>query len=218
LAAAETREPVNLFGHSHGALCISRGVHQAEHAIGGDAKHALSLVSVQTFGGAALTYSAGPHYLHHMNQDDRIVQETGYGHVLHAGVMTLERHFDKSDVHFDLFRDPRNVGGRDPDHHSFADIYLPRLDPSSVVERSFPLYDSRNGDDSPSATTDSDPDLLIGDDGRPGEAGAADPAQDQTQNLPDRDADYGDNEYHVADLHNDAHDDDYVSDDPDDDG
>jgi hypothetical protein len=157
-AAATAHEPIVLFGHSHGALCISRGLRQADDVASGKDSFpggVLGLVTVDTFGGAGLTYPVGPSYRHHMNADDHIVKLTGYGHLLGVDATGIEQFLDPSHPELHIFHDSSDGSGTDPNHHSFGDIYLRHFNPSALPQHTFPHHSpySADADEDPAALT-----------------------------------------------------------------
>ena len=87
----DRNEPINVFGHSQGGLIISSAlneVHDRMLASGQysveEVRERLSLVHVQTFGGAAYTYPQGPDYYHFVNKADGIAQLVGLSQEDHS--------------------------------------------------------------------------------------------------------------------------------------
>jgi PE-PPE domain len=84
--AIDRHEPVNVFGHSQGALIVSSAMTELaqdrlQHDEDPEKTHAdLSLVHAQTFGGAAWTYPQGPDYFHAFNASDPVSSLVGLGH------------------------------------------------------------------------------------------------------------------------------------------
>lgn len=78
LSKVQAGEPLRLASYSQGALITSRALDDAKEALieGGltraEAEDRLSLVKVETFGGAASHYPDGPQYLHHLNRYDPV--------------------------------------------------------------------------------------------------------------------------------------------------
>jgi hypothetical protein len=78
LGALPQGNPVLLIGHSQGALIIARALEEYRHqrlAAGiseAAVRQELSLVRMESFGGAAADYVDGPSYLHHVNRLDPV--------------------------------------------------------------------------------------------------------------------------------------------------
>lgn len=88
--------PVNLVGHSQGALIISRALDDVRKQLlieDGLSKQQveslLSRVNVTTFGGASGHYPDGPQYTHYVNRGDYVAMPAGLGLDLLPGVRLL---------------------------------------------------------------------------------------------------------------------------------
>lgn len=83
--AIESGTPINLFGHSQGGLILSSALTEVSDRLrdqGADQDEIaakLSVVHVQTFGGAAWSYPDGLDYYHHVNSADPVPDFTGLG-------------------------------------------------------------------------------------------------------------------------------------------
>ena len=89
-------EPVNLVGHSQGALIISRALDDVRKQLlieDGLSKQQveslLSRVTVTTFGGASGHYPNGPQYTHYVNRGDYVAMPAGLGLDLFPGIPLL---------------------------------------------------------------------------------------------------------------------------------
>lgn len=77
-------ESTRLLGHSQGAMIISRALEQVRGRLekgglsAGQIEAKLSLVSVETFGGAARVYPDGPKYDHYVNGFDPVTLFSGW--------------------------------------------------------------------------------------------------------------------------------------------
>lgn len=82
--------PMNLMGHSHGALIIANAVKVVNAIVDGSyagaaypytlrqkISRALQATRVETFGGAADNYPVGPSYVHYINTKDKISKPVG---------------------------------------------------------------------------------------------------------------------------------------------
>jgi hypothetical protein len=88
-------QPIHLLGHSQGALIISRALYNVEDRLQIEdgltkqqAEQKLSLVQVETFGGAATSYPDGPQYVHYVNRADIVPDAFGLGpteNTVHVG-------------------------------------------------------------------------------------------------------------------------------------
>jgi hypothetical protein len=88
--------PVNLMGHSQGALIISRALNDVRKQLqledGYSKQQVESLlgnVSVTTFGGASGHYPNGPQYTHYVNRGDYVAMPAGIGVDLIPGIPVL---------------------------------------------------------------------------------------------------------------------------------
>lgn len=88
--------PVNLIGHSQGALIISRALSDVRRQLlieDGLSKQQvealLSRVTVTTFGGASGHYPDGPQYTHYVNRGDYVAMPAGLGLDLVPGIPLL---------------------------------------------------------------------------------------------------------------------------------
>jgi len=83
--AVERGEPIELVGHSQGAVVISRALEHLEREWRGQGLPAaairarLSHVCVTTFAGAARRYPDGPRYTHYVNRSDAVPMFFGAG-------------------------------------------------------------------------------------------------------------------------------------------
>ncbi|MBI4853815.1 MAG: hypothetical protein HY819_18630 [Acidobacteria bacterium] len=120
--AAKTGKPINVIAHSQGGIITSRAVEDATNRLREDglssqaARDLLSKsVNIQTFGGAALTYPAGPNYRHVVNTADPVPGILGKGAI--------------ADKNTEKFTD--NRAGLNPlkvfDNHSFDSVYASRI-------------------------------------------------------------------------------------------
>lgn len=77
-------EPTRLMGHSQGAMIISRGLQDVRDRLEKDGlssqqiDKAMSLVTAETFGGAARVYPDGPKYTHYVNRFDPVTLFSGW--------------------------------------------------------------------------------------------------------------------------------------------
>ena len=114
--------PVNLVGHSQGALIISRALDDVRKQLliedGLDKQQVealLSRVSVTTFGGASGHYPNGPQYTHYVNRGDYVAMPAGIGLDLFPGIPLLHAGRGAKIIRFTDFSQPNA--------HS-SDIYL----------------------------------------------------------------------------------------------
>jgi hypothetical protein len=89
-------EPINLVGHSQGALIISRALNDVRRQLlieDGRSREQVealfSRVTVTTFGGASGHYPNGPQYTHYINRGDYVAMPLGLGLDLLPGVPLL---------------------------------------------------------------------------------------------------------------------------------
>ncbi len=115
-------DPVNLVGHSQGALIISRALDdvrkqlQIEDGLSKQQVEALlSRVNVTTFGGASGHYPNGPQYTHYINRGDYVAMPAGLGLDLIPGLPLLHGGRGARFIRFTDFSQPNP--------HS-SDIYL----------------------------------------------------------------------------------------------
>jgi hypothetical protein len=104
-------EPVHLFGHSQGALILSRALGDVRKRLLAEdglsttqANQLLSNVKVETFGGAAASYPDGPKYVHYVNTADPVpglfgLGPTSLGDSKAGKGAIVKRFFSLSDVH-----------------------------------------------------------------------------------------------------------------------
>lgn len=77
--------PIRLIGHSQGAITLSnaigriRGALEHEGVPEAEISQLLSLITVETFGGAAYSFPDGPNYRHYVNKADVIPMLAGVG-------------------------------------------------------------------------------------------------------------------------------------------
>lgn len=120
--AAKSGQQINVIAHSQGGIITSRAVEDATNRLREDglssqaAKAALNkTVNIQTFGGAALTYPAGPNYRHVVNTADPVPGLLGKGAI--------------ADKNTEKFTD--NRAGLNPlkifDNHSLDNVYLSHI-------------------------------------------------------------------------------------------
>jgi len=112
--------PVNLVGHSQGALIISRALDDVKKQLliedrfsKQQVESILSRVSVTTFGGASGHYPNGPKYTHYINRGDFVAMPAGLGLDLIPGIPLLH-------------------GGRDAKYIRFSDFSLPNPHDSNI--------------------------------------------------------------------------------------
>lgn len=112
--------PVNLVGHSQGALLISRALNDVrkqlrlEHGYSNQQIDSLfSNVTVTTFGGASGHYTNGPQYTHYINRGDYVAMPAGLGLDLIPGIPLLS-------------------GGRGARFVRFSDFSLPNPHDSNI--------------------------------------------------------------------------------------
>jgi len=104
--------PVNLVGHSQGALIISRALDDVtkqmikEGYSDGQVEAMLSRVTVTTFGGASGHYPNGPQYFHYVNRGDYVAMPAGLGGDLLAGVPLLQAGRGATTIRFTDFSLP----------------------------------------------------------------------------------------------------------------
>lgn len=84
LEAIESGTPLHLFGHSQGALILSRALFDVRNSMllekgmsGDEVERALSKLSITTLGGAAASYPDGPKYVHYINNYDMVPLASG---------------------------------------------------------------------------------------------------------------------------------------------
>jgi hypothetical protein len=84
--ATGNQMPVNLVGHSQGALIISRALNDVRNRLrierglsAQDVESRLNNVTVTTFGGASGHYPDGPRYFHYINRGDLVAMPAGLG-------------------------------------------------------------------------------------------------------------------------------------------
>ena len=130
--AVRHSEVLNIFAHSHGALCTSRALNHAINDLerAGMNHHEildrLANIHVQTFGGAAMTYPDGPQYVHHINTTDGVAAEFGYEHRLGFDFTKAVDRVAKVDE----FLDNRGPTGS----HALDPVYLDHVEKSAIVE------------------------------------------------------------------------------------
>lgn len=105
--------PVNLVGHSQGALIISRALDDVRKQLlieDGLSKQQvealLSRVSVTTFGGASGHYPNGPQYTHYINRGDYVAMPAGLGLDLFPGIPLLHAGRGAKIIRFTDFSQP----------------------------------------------------------------------------------------------------------------
>lgn len=96
---------LHLLAHSQGAIVVSRAIQNVSNCLRledglskAETKNLLSNVSVETFGGAARRYPAGPQYVHYINRRDLVPQLFGLREFLNplvaAGENAVIHHFN----------------------------------------------------------------------------------------------------------------------------
>lgn len=119
--------PIHIMAHSQGGLITSRALSDVRRRLmiedgmsRAQAERALSLVEVETFGAAAMTYPDGPQYVHYVNRFDLVPTQFGLGSTrlgnLGSGRGAVTRRFNAPRLN------PIAA-------HSFDDLYLPRRVP-----------------------------------------------------------------------------------------
>lgn len=105
--------PVNLVGHSQGALIISRALNDVRKQLlieDGLSKQQvealLSRVTVTTFGGASGHYPNGPQYTHYINRGDYVAMPAGLGLDLFPGIPLLHAGRGAKIIRFTDFSQP----------------------------------------------------------------------------------------------------------------
>lgn len=105
--------PVNLVGHSQGALILSRALNDVRKQLlieDGLSKQQveslLSRVAVTTFGGASGHYPNGPQYTHYINRGDYVAMPAGLGLDLFPGIPLLHAGRGAKIIRFTDFNQP----------------------------------------------------------------------------------------------------------------
>lgn len=144
--AIEKDSPINLVGHSQGALIISAALGKLRNNLleGGfskdQAEHALAKVNVTSLGGAAATYPKGPAYTHIYNTKDAVPMLAGrplVAKLLPDSKETLYKFSLVQDA-TDLPPWKNGISNRlaryvDQTTHGPQHVYLPRLPDNGVV-------------------------------------------------------------------------------------